>query len=290
MLRRSLALATALLSSWEPILSAGPAEELLDAAKGGKTAQVETLLRQGAPLEATDREGRTPVMLAAQYGRASTVKLLLAKGARPDARDRRGWNAYMLALLSPSGRLVSTTHDSVLKLLPQPGRFRLEVDAAWAPGNGVLSSCFVRSDQVPEHIRDLHPDALVVHAFERFAASSGRDLVAVLHPNMHGMAELQNAPPPEDADALLILQVEPGAACVRQMDQLSLLIHARLFRKGQAAPALEEEFGGGLKIGGLRTESAANLNQYAPLYEAWAKSQARPLYWAVLTALLQSSP
>jgi len=30
-------------------------------------------------------------------------------------RDKRGWNAYMLALLSPSGGLIHTVHDKVLK-------------------------------------------------------------------------------------------------------------------------------------------------------------------------------
>ena len=104
------------------------------------------------------------------------------------------------------------------------------------------------------------------------------------------MANIENAGVPEDADAILTVRVEPGAACVQQSDQLSLLIRARLVRKGEASAALEEEFGGGVKMGGMRVEFAANSNQYAPLYEAWAKSQARPLYWALVTALMQSTP
>jgi hypothetical protein len=38
----------------------------------------------------------------------------------------------------------------------------------------------------------------------------------------------------------------------------------------------------------MRVELAANPNQHAPLYEAWAKSQAGQLYWSVLAALMQS--
>ena len=278
-----------LFSMASAALAAGPSEDLLDAARRGKKDQVESLLKQGVPIESKDKDGRTPLMLAAQYGRVSTVQALLAKGARPDARDNRGWNAFMLALISPSGGVVHTTHDSVLKLLPQPNRYRIAVEAAWAPGKAVFSSCFMRSEQLSQHIRGLHPDAIVVEAFERFAVASGRDLVALVHSNIHGMADLENAAVPEDADAILTLRVEPGAACVQQSDQLSLLIRARLVRKGEASPALEEEFGGGVKVG-MRVELAANQNQYAPLYQAWAKSQARPLYWAVLTALMQSAP
>jgi hypothetical protein len=278
-----------LLALVQPDLTAGPSEDLLDAARKGMKDQVESLLKQGAPIEAKDKDGRTPLMLAAQYGRVPTVKLLLAKGARPDARDNRGSNAFMLALISPSGGMVHTAHDSVLKLLPQPNRFRVAIEAAWAPGNAIFSSCFLRPEQLSQHIRDLHPDGLVVEALQHFAVASGRDLIAVVHSNIHGMANIEDAGVPDDADAILTLRMEPGAACVQQSDQLSLLIRARLVRKGETSAALEEEFGGGVKIG-MRVELAANQNQYAPLYEAWAKSQARPLYWAVLTALMQSAP
>ena len=282
-------IAAAWLALVWPAPAIGPADDLLDAARHGKKDQVESLLKLGAPLEARDKDGRTPLMLAAQYGRVSTVQLLLAKGAKPDARDTRGWNAFMLALISPSGGVVHTTHDSVLKLLPQPPRFRVAIDAAWAPGKAVFSSCFMRPEQLSEHLRDLHPDALVVEAFQRFVATSGHDLVAIVHSNIHGMAQIENAGVLEKADAILTLRVEPGAACVQQSDHLSLLIHARLVRKLEQSAALEEEFGGGVKMG-MREEFAANPNQYAPLYQAWAKSQARPLYWAVVTALMQSTP
>src|SRR5438045_3625500 len=98
--------------------AADPQPDLLDAAKKGRAKDVEALLAKGSDLEMKDKEGRTPLMLAAQYGRTATVQLLLGKGAKPDTRDTRGWNAYMLALLAPSGGVVHTTHDPVLRLLP----------------------------------------------------------------------------------------------------------------------------------------------------------------------------
>ena len=302
MARCALRIAVCCWLLWLPALLAGPAadppadpapsdpsEDLLEAARKGKHDQVEPLLAKGAALEARDSTGRTPLMLAAQYGRASTVQLLLAKGAKPDARDRRGWNAYMLALLAPSGGVVHTPHDAVLKLLPAPHRSRVAVDAAWTPGKAVFSSCFMRPEQLSRHIQDIRPDALVLEAFQRYAAASGRDLIAVVHPEIHGMSNIENAGPPPDADAVLTLRVEPGASCVQQSDQLSLLIRARAARKGEPSPVLEKEFGGGVKTG-MRVEMAANPNQYAPLYEAWVRSQAGPLYWSVLTALMQSAP
>jgi hypothetical protein len=123
---------------------------------------------------------------------------------------------------------------------------------------------------------------MVLEAFQRFAAGSGRDLIAVV-----------KAQSPPDADAILTLQVEPGAACVQQSDQISLLIHASLVqtslvRHPDQPPLLEKTFGAGFKTG-MRGQMANNANQHAPLYQAWAKSQAGPLYWGVLTALLEQN-
>jgi Ankyrin repeats (3 copies) len=278
----------ALLQPTFPAIAAEPSGDLLEAARRGMEDQVKALLAKGAALEAADKEGRTPLMLAAQYGRTRTVKLLLAKGANSDARDSRGWNAFMLALMAPSGGVVHTSHDAVLKLLPQPARLRVAVEAAWAPGRDTFSSCFMRPEQLAQHIRDIRPDSMVAEAFQRFATVSGRDLIAIVHTEVHGMAAIENAGPPDDADAILTLRVEPGVACVQQSDRLSLLIHARLVRKADPSPVFEKEFGSGVKTG-MREELAANANQHAPLYEAWAKSQAGPLYWGVVAALMQST-
>jgi Ankyrin repeats (3 copies) len=291
MLNRALQIAAAGFVLAFPAIAADSSEDLLtqdllDAARKGKKERVEALLAKGAALEAADKEGRTPLLLAAQYGRTSTVQLLLAKGARPDARDSRGWNAFMLALMAPSGGVVHIPHDAVLKLLPRPARLRVAVDAAWTPGTAIFSSCFMRPEQLAQHLRDIRPDSIVVEAIQRFATASGRDLIAIVHTAVHGMAAIENASSPDDADAILTLRVEPGVACVQQSDHLSLLIHARLVRKPDQSPVLEKEFGGGVNTG-MRVELAANPNQHAPLYEAWAKSQAGPLYWGVVAALMQ---
>ena len=73
--------------------------------------------------------------------------------------------------------------------------------------------------------------------------------------------------------------------CVQQVDELSMLIQATWNRPEGQTPLLEKTFGTGVKTG-MRGQAATNPNQHGPLYESWAKSQAGPLYWAVLTALM----
>jgi Ankyrin repeats (3 copies) len=267
-----------------PLFAADP-PSLLDAAKKGQLKEVEALLAGGANLEMKDRDGRTPLMLAAQSGRTSTVELLLSKGAKPDTRDSHGWNAYMLALLSPSGGVVHTTHDAVLKLLPPPKRFRLQANAGWSPGKSIFSSCFMRPADMAAHIREIRPDALVLEALQRFATTSGRDLIALVRADARGTSEQSNLAPAADADATLDLFVEPGAACVQGVDSLTLVIHAQLALAQNSSPILEKAFGTGVKTG-MKTESANNPNQHAPLYAAWAKGQAGAIYWSTVESLL----
>ena len=263
------------LLSFAALAAVAPADWLA-AAKNGDTARVEALLKAGAEIEAKDKDGRTALMLAAQYGHADTVRLLLAQGARADARDKRGWNAYMLALLSPSGGIIHTVHDNVLKLLPQP-HLRLAVEARWAPGASFFSSCFMRPDDLVRYMNGVKPEALVLEAFRDYAFSSGR-----------GLLELVQTP--AGADAVLSLLVEPGVACVGQSDRLSMVIHVRLLRPPDEPPLLERAYGGGGMKVGVRGELAANPAQYPALYQAWAKPQAGPIYWNVIEALMRSPP
>jgi Ankyrin repeats (3 copies) len=268
-----------------PMFGADPQPDLIDAARKGRNEIVETLLAKGGDIETKDRDGRTPLMIAAQYGRTATVQLLLGKGAKPDIRDSRGWNAYMLALLAPSGGVVHTPHDAVLKLLPAPRRFRLQVNAGWSPGKSIFSSCFMRSSEMTEHVRQIRPDAIVIEALQRFASASGRGLIAIVRADARGTSEKSNLAPASDTDATLDLYVEPGMACVQGSDHLTMLVRAELVNAQNGSSLLDRVFGTGVKTG-MKSENATNPNQHAPLYEAWARSQAGSLYWAVVEALL----
>ena len=51
-----------------------------------------SLIDHGTPVDARDREGRTPLMVAAAFNSISVAKLLLARGANPLARDTQNGN------------------------------------------------------------------------------------------------------------------------------------------------------------------------------------------------------
>jgi hypothetical protein len=63
---------------------------LQSAAASGDTALTTVLLNQGAPLDARDEHGRTPLMLAVMQSRLDVVRLLLTRGADPNIADSAG--------------------------------------------------------------------------------------------------------------------------------------------------------------------------------------------------------
>ncbi|HEY1183576.1 MAG TPA: ankyrin repeat domain-containing protein [Bryobacteraceae bacterium] len=236
--------------------------DLLQAALRGRNDQVKAFLDDGADLEAVDRNGRTPLMLAAQHGQVSTVELLLGRGANAAARDHEGATAYVLALFSPEGH---GNHEAALKLLPVPPRPKMALDVKWSPIK-LVSSCFGTREEVARMVDGLHLPEQFLRAFGAYVQSSGRNLVELVGE-------------PADADALLRVELQPASACVAQSgDSLSLSIEARVLREPGGETIFQKVFGGGLK--GLHSQTANNLEQYAPIFEPWIKPHAGPIYWA----------
>ena len=73
--------------------SASLPDDLREAARTGHVQQVESLIRQGAAIDARDNAGRTALMLAAMNGQTTAVQKLLALGANPALVDREGLGA-----------------------------------------------------------------------------------------------------------------------------------------------------------------------------------------------------
>ena len=138
-------------------------------------------------------------------------------------------------------------------------------------------------------IDTLQLDELLLAEFNAYAGASGKGLVEIVGGQRTGRTTAAPDGIPTDADAVLQLEVQPGAACVGQHgDQLTFSVGARLSRARRGESILDKAFGGGWK--GLEARTADNPSQYAPLYQEWIKPQAAPIYWAVVGALLKSAP
>ena len=73
---------------------------LMDAAARGYTDTVRALLDKGGEVDATDNAGRTALMEAAFGGYTDTVRLLVEKGANVNAHDNEGWSPLFWAAFS----------------------------------------------------------------------------------------------------------------------------------------------------------------------------------------------
>ena len=71
---------------------------LFSAADGGCEAVVVKALKQGASLDARDRDGGTPLTHAARAGRANVIALMLDRGAVIDQRDVKGSTPLYVAI------------------------------------------------------------------------------------------------------------------------------------------------------------------------------------------------
>jgi ankyrin repeat protein len=80
-----------------PVPPRDPAAELRDAAAAGRTAEVQALLDQGAPVDAPDARGETALMKSVQAGHPAAAALLRRRGASLDRPDHDGRSARDMA-------------------------------------------------------------------------------------------------------------------------------------------------------------------------------------------------
>jgi len=73
-------------------------QDLLRAARQGKTEMVVALLREGADVNVTTEDGQTPLHRAAAEGHTTTVIALMKRGARPHRRDENSRTALNMAM------------------------------------------------------------------------------------------------------------------------------------------------------------------------------------------------
>lgn len=82
---------------------------LLEASSGGETGTVQSLISQGADVNARSNEGGTPLMYACAKGHAAVAQILISAGADPKARagDQNAWPVIMLAAESGTPEIIS---------------------------------------------------------------------------------------------------------------------------------------------------------------------------------------
>jgi ankyrin repeat protein len=106
--------------------SQGLNKKLLEAAEAGDTADVQSLLKEGAGVNAKGSYGNTALMRAAVRGHTNTVRALLEKGADVDAKGITGRTALMEAALEGYT-------DTALTLLEKGADVNARDDEGWTP-------------------------------------------------------------------------------------------------------------------------------------------------------------
>lgn len=90
------------------------AHQLMDLARQGRTAQLIAYLEAGAPVDLTDPDGNTLLMLAAYHGHADLVRELGMRGADVNRLNDRGQSPLAGAVFKGEPQVVAALleHDA----------------------------------------------------------------------------------------------------------------------------------------------------------------------------------
>lgn len=113
------------------------ARACFDFARAGDTARLAAYLEHGLPVNLTDAQGNTLLMLAAYHGHAETVRVLAERGADVDRLNDRGQ--------SPLAGAVFKGEDDVVAALLAAGA---DPDAG-TPSARATAQLFGRGDLIP---------------------------------------------------------------------------------------------------------------------------------------------
>jgi len=155
--------------------SQDPNKKLLDAAEAGDTAEVQSLLRDGANANAKGDYGNTALMGAAVRGHTETARALLEKGADVNAKGNTGRTALMEAALEGYT-------DTVRTLLEKGADVNAKDNMGWTP---LFWAAFSRRTDTVRALlekgadvnaKNKYDDTALIHA----AYAGDTDTVAVL--------------------------------------------------------------------------------------------------------------
>ncbi|MGD6749097.1 ankyrin repeat domain-containing protein [Streptomyces sp. BH105] len=83
-----------------------------DLAREGSTAELVEFVEHGLPVDVTDAQDNSLLMLAAYHGHADTVRALLRLGADPDLRNARDQSPVAGALFKGADDVVAVLLDA----------------------------------------------------------------------------------------------------------------------------------------------------------------------------------
>ncbi|MEW1787389.1 ankyrin repeat domain-containing protein [Streptomyces albidoflavus] len=87
------------------------ATKIFDLARQGQAAQLAAYVDAGVPVNLTNDQGHTLVMLAAYHGHADAVRVLLERGADPDRANDRGQAPLAGAVFKGEDEVVTALLD-----------------------------------------------------------------------------------------------------------------------------------------------------------------------------------
>lgn len=85
---------------------------LFDLARQGDAARLGAYVDAGAPVDLTDADGNTLLMLAAYHDQADTVRELIARGADVDALNQRGQSPLAGAVFKQADAVIAALREA----------------------------------------------------------------------------------------------------------------------------------------------------------------------------------
>lgn len=108
------------------LLFAGCAPALHSAAQKGDILKVNQLIAEGADINAIDRSGMTPLLLAAMWGKGEVANTLIKAGADINAKDK--FNATPL-----HGAAINGNTEIAVALIKAGADINAKADGDWTP-------------------------------------------------------------------------------------------------------------------------------------------------------------